>query len=165
MNLVKEHFEENEIIENEYTFSRGATVKNFLISNLIYIIMWVALLVTSIYFFVKLKTVSADYWFVIITPVGFVVLRIWTLVFNYFSKIFAENKETGYILTNRAIYYYNDGIYKSVKKIAFEDIVAVEKSEFIADGFYIASKQDVIHVCNIKDENNLFVKMVEKIKQ
>ena len=78
MNNVKKYFQEGEVLEEEFEFSKSATIKNYIFSNIIYIIMWTALLVASFYFLVKLLAVSSDYWFVIIAPCGMLVLRIWT---------------------------------------------------------------------------------------
>ena len=75
------------------------------------------------------------------------------------------DKSTGYVLTNKAVYYYDNGLYTSVLRIALEDIIAVEKSEYYGDGFFIASKENFIHVKNILKEKSFFLKMVERIKQ
>ena len=164
MDLIKEYFVDKEEIEGEYSFSKKATVKNFLISNVFFIFMWAVMLFASFYFLAKLLQVSGDYWFVIITPLGLCLLRTWTVLFE-FIKTFQYNKNVGYVLTNNAFYYYDDGAHKKVTRIAIEDIVEIKKAEFITDGFYVSSKNEYICVKNILLEKQLFEKLEEKMKQ
>jgi len=164
MNFVKKQFEADEVEEKTYKFSGGAMVMNYIVGNLLNIIMWIALIATSFYFLLKLLSVSNEYWFVIIPPIGFVVVRLWTLVMGLIKK-YSERKETGYMLTNKAIYYFNNGNYKSVKRIAFSEIIDVVKSDYLTDGFFVASNYNIIYVKDIKKEKELHVKMLNKSAQ
>ena len=163
MDIIRSYLDKGEEIEVTDTFSLSSKIKNFIIGNLIYIIMWTALIGAGIYFTLRIVTVSGDYWFVVIPVAGFVVLRLWTLIM-YFLKEATENKGLGCVLTNKAVYLYRDGKYKTVEKINFGEIVIVEKSDYIADGFFVSSNKNCIHVKDIKNEKEFFEKLALKVK-
>lgn len=161
MNILS-NINKDEKIEINAELNIGTNIKNSIMSNLIYIIMWLAFDVFFIYI-MTLEKVQKDFWFVLIPVCGFNLLILWTYVFKLL-RIKGEIKDTGYILTNQAIYYYADNKYKQLKRISFEDIVVVEKSEFVFDGFYVASKNETIHVKNIKEEKEMFDILIKKVK-
>ena len=163
MELVEKYLKKDETIQKEYRFSTMQSIKNFFVSKIIYVIMWVVLFATSVYFLFRLLSFSSDYWFVIITPAGFVVVKLWTLVY-YFLKVYEDNNKCGYVLTDKALYYYNNGKHKKVIRVAFKDITVVEKADYYFDGFYVTTKDDYILVNNIKEKNNLFEEMLQKVK-
>ena len=110
-----------------------------------------------------LKTVKEEFWLVLIPVCGFNLLIIWTYIFKVLKE-YTEKKESGYVLTDKAIYSYSNGKYKQLNRIALEDIVVVEKSEFIYDGFYVASLNTNIHITNIKEERELFDILIKYVK-
>ena len=110
-----------------------------------------------------LETVKQEFWLVLIPVCGFNLLVVWIYIFNLL-KAGVECKDTGYILTDKAFYYYSNNKYKQLIRIAFEDIMVVEKSEYIGDGFYVASLKTTIHVKNIKEEQVLFNELIKVVK-
>ena len=77
---------------------------------------------------------------------------------------FETIKATSYILTDKAFYMITNGKYKSTKRIALEDIIVVEKSEYYCDGYFAASEKENIHIINTKNDSELFIKITELIK-
>ncbi len=149
-----------ELIKNEKVEYRvGATLKahlkNVLLANIIYIVMWIAFDVFYIYI-TSNNSIGNGFWLVTITVGGLNLLLLWTFIFKTL-KVGADLKNTGYILTDKALYYYCDGEkYKDLKRIAIEDIIAVEKSEYFVDGFYVVSEKSFIKVFNILNETEFF---------
>lgn len=152
----------DEGIESTYNYSKKAYIKNCILENLLYIFLWVAFDVFFVYMML-IESVKTEFWFVILPVGGFNLLTIWLLSFIIIKNI-TRKKNTGCILTDKAIYLFNKGTYKELKRIGFDEVVVLEKSDYICDGFYVASKTNHIHVKNITNEKELFEKLVEKIK-
>lgn len=154
---------EDEIVEVNAEIKTSKQLKNSILANLLYLFMWVAFDVFSVYILTMPK-VTKDFWFIVIPVAGLNVIILWVYIFKILKDA-TLNKNTGYVLTDKAIYYYSDNKYKILNRIALKDIVAVEKSEFIADGFYVASLTNTIHIKNVKEEKELFNAMVEKVSK
>lgn len=152
---------DDETLEEVYKFSKSIYLKGSLLANLIYTIMWIAFDIFFIYI-MCIENVSQKFWFVIIPICGLNIIKIWMYIFKVLKDI-NDNKQSGYALTDKAVYYYNDGKYKELKRISFEEIVALEKSEYYSDGFFVATLTNVIHVKNIAEQKELFETLTEKI--
>ena len=76
-----------------------------------------------------------------------------------------EMEKTGYCLTDKAIYYYCDGIYKQLNRIGFDEVIAIEKSEYLMDGFYIATQTKTIKINNIKNQQKMFDVLANRMKE
>lgn len=154
--------EEGEAIERVEAQSKTAYLKNVLMANLFYIVLWIGFDIFFIYV-ISTKGVTEQFWFVTISVAGLNLLKIWMFVFKCL-KDFAEVKTTAYAITDKAVYFFNDGKFKDYKRIAYSEIITIEKSEYYYDGFYIASADKFIKVINT-NEQELFVLLAEKIKQ
>lgn len=159
---ILNHINENEVIEINAECKVGSQIKSTLLANLMYIILWVAFDVFFVYI-ITIESIQQDFWFITIPVCGFNLLIVWTYVFKVLKEK-ASLKGTGYILTDKAFYYYADNKYKQLQRIDLQDIITVEKSEYIADGFYVASLTNNIHVKNIQEEKELFDALVQKVK-
>lgn len=138
-------------------------LKNSLISNILYIILWIGFDVFFVYV-ITMDGIKEQFWYTLITVAGLNLLRVWTYVFKCL-KDFETLNITSYVLTDKALYFIQDGKYKSVKRIALSDVVVVEKSEYYCDGFYVASGKENIQVINIKNENEFFTKIANIMKR
>lgn len=141
----------------------GEYLKNKIIANIFYIALWVAFDVFFVYLLTK-ENISSQFWFITIPICGLNLLTIWVFIFNLI-KLKSEMNNRYYILTDKAFYYCQDEKYKETKRIELSDIVVVEKSEYLCEGFYVASLNDNIHVVNIKEEKVLFDALVQHVKQ
>lgn len=159
---ILNNIKDDESIEAVYDSSKKCFFKNTVFANIIYILMWIAFDAFFIYV-LTIEAVIKQYWFICIPAAGFNLIVLWTFVFKYL-KVASDLKTSGYVVTDKAFYYYNDGNYKELKRIAFNDIVALEKSEYFGDGFYVATLTSTIHVLNIKEEMQLFNYITEKIR-
>lgn len=157
------NIDEKEVIEVNAKFSAKTHVKNVLMSNIIYIMLWVAFDIFFAYLMTK-DSINTQYWFMIIPLCGLNLIRIWVFVLKLMKEI-TDQKDTGYILTDKAIYYFSDGKYKQLIRIDLNDIVAVEKSEYISDGFYVATITSTIHINNVKEVNTLFNALIENVNK
>ena len=160
---ILNRIKDGEVIEFTAESSTSQHIKNSIISNIMYIVLWLAFDVFFIYIISK-ENISQQFWFITIPICGLNLLRVWVYVFDILKKK-TEIAKTGYCLTNKALYYFSDGKYKELKRIGFEEIVAVEKSEYLCDGFFVASLDKTIQVINIKEEKELFEIMIKKINQ
>ena len=162
MEFVKQFFDKDEQIEFCSKCSFKSYLKNVLLANFLYIIMWVAFDLFFVYLLTK-DAIVQKYWFTILPLAGLNILKVWTSVFAYLKEKNDMNN-SGYVMTNKAFYEYVDNKYKVIKKIKYEDIYAVEKSDYIVDGFFLASKTDCIKVVNTPDSSELFTRLVKKAK-
>lgn len=151
-----------ETVERTEKQTRRACLKNSLMANLFYIILWIGFDIFFIYV-ISMKGVTEKFWFVTISVAGLNLVRLWVYVFNCF-KLFAEADATTYIFTDKAVYYYYNGKFKDLKRIGYEEIITLEKSEYYYDGFYVASADKMIKVVNT-NEVELFAFMGKKIKE
>ncbi len=154
---------EDEKIELSATQDKLSYLKNSLLGNILYIILWIGFDIFFVYV-ITMDGIKEQFWYTLITVAGLNLLRVWTYVFKCL-KDFEFLKTSAYVLTDKALYFINDGKYKSVKRIDFSEIVVVEKSEYYCDGFYVASEKENIQVINIKNESELFTKIANLVKQ
>lgn len=161
MDLLKEKLGKDEKIESIIKQSKNEHIKNYFLSNLIYIVIWLGLDAYFAYL-MTLSTVNQNYWFIIIPMVGLNLLKIWTSMFAYL-KATSEVKVSAYVLTNKALYFYQDGKYKTCNKILYKDVVSVKKSEYMLDGFYVASKDNFIKIINVENMEVLQKKITEMV--
>lgn len=153
---------EGEKIEKVEAQTKWACLKNSLMANLFYIILWVGFDIFFIYI-ISMKSVTEQFWFVTISVGGLNLVRIWVYFFNCL-KSFSEADATKYIFTDKAVYYYNNGRFKDLKRISYEEIITIEKSEYYYDGFFVGSADKTIKIVNTK-EVELFEYLAEKIKK
>lgn len=162
-NLLKDQLLENEEIEMAKSFSKKMFFKNIILANLPYIIFWVLFDILSLYIMFK-EAITAKYWFNVIPTIGFNIIIIWYVILKMLKGI-NENKNIAYVLTNFAFYKINNGkTYKNVEKILITDIVVAEKSEYICDGYYVASNTNNIKILYTNNDQELFLALAEKIK-
>jgi len=152
---------DDEVIELNLERSPKKLLLNSIMANIMYIILWIGFDVFFIYIMTK-ESVSQQYWFIMVPVCGFNLIKIWVYALKTMKDI-SEIKHSGYALTNKAFYYYSNGKYKELKRIEFKDIVVLEKSEYMFDGFYVASLDKHIHVNNINDMKEMFEELQEKI--
>ena len=152
---------EGEEIEVVASQSKQAYLKNSLLANIIYIILWIGFDIFFVYV-ITMDGVKEQFWYMTISVIGLNVLRIWTYVFKCL-KDFSELKVV-YILTDKAVYLYSDGKFKDLKRLAYEDIITLEKSEYYYDGFYVAGKGCTIKIINTPQEAELFTKLANKLQ-
>ncbi len=138
-----------------------AYLKNATLANLMYIILWLAFDAFFIYI-LTMRAVSQQFWFVLITVCGLNLLAVWIIFFKVL-KLANQIKNSEYILTEDIIYYCENNTYKTIKKIEIKDIVVLEKSEYVCDGFYIATENDYIKVENIINEKQFFDEIAQSI--
>lgn len=159
---ILNNIDKSEVVKENFKYSVKASLKNSLMANLLYVILWVAFDAFFIYL-ISLKTITQEFWLVLIPVCGFNLLIVWVYIFKMLKE-YANQKNAGYVLTEKALYYYQDGLYKQLIKINLQDIAVVEKSEYIYDGFYVASLDSFIYVKNIQKEKELFNMLIEIVK-
>ena len=153
---------EGETVECTYQKSKGSWIKNSILANIFYVILWLGFDAFFVYV-ITMDGVKEQFWLTLITVAGLNLLRVWTYGLKFFKET-AEMEKTAYVMTDKAIYYICDGKFKTTTRIAYEDIIAVEKSEYYYDGFYVGSANQTIRVIDIANETELFGKLAGKIK-
>ncbi|MBQ9786504.1 MAG: hypothetical protein IJW25_03445 [Clostridia bacterium] len=160
---ILNNIDEKEVIDINAEVNVSKYIKNVLLANIIYIILWIAFDIFFIFLMTK-DAVSSKFWFVSLPICGFNIIRLWAFISKILKEV-KEIKDTGYVLTNKAIYYYSNNKYKELKRIALEDIVAVEKSEYMLDGFFVATQTATIHIKNIVEEKELFDSLTQILQK
>ena len=109
------NIDKNEIINENAKINTKSNIKNGFLTNLIYVILWIAFDAFFVYL-MTLQTVKQEFWLVLIPVCGFNLLVVWTYVFNVL-KAGVDCKDTGYILTDKAFYYYSNNKHLSNEEL------------------------------------------------
>lgn len=113
------------------------------------IVMWLILDAFFVYLML-LKNISINYWFISIPMIGFNVLAIMSLFIDI-SREQNRVADITYILTNKAVYYINNGGFKQNIRVPIEEITKFEKDRDGVHTFFVCTKDNYFKVEYISD--------------
>lgn len=139
----------NETILYEAKANLKQCIKSRLSAWLLMIVMWVIMDAFFVYL-ILLKSISINYWFVAIPVIGFNVLA----MLMFFVDVSREQNRVAditYILTDKAVYYINNGGFKQNIRFSIQDIVKFEKDKNSVHTFFVCVKDNFFKVEYISD--------------
>ena len=151
----------NEIVKNSTTCSTKLCFFSKLKSFLIYIIMWIIMNGFFVYL-ITLEELAYKYWFVAVPIVCFDILGI-LMIYTAVAKDANRLSNYSYVLTDKAIYFYDDGEHKQTKRIALDNVTHFERDKNNSHIFYVCTQNDFIKFEYVLDENNFYMQLAKSV--